>query len=67
MDAVFHLGRHECLRSEAHSIGRPDRRTQMSKTRNQRGRSREQKLFTAAVSLWMAAMVGLIVWKAVTG
>ena len=39
----------------------------MRKTRNQRDRQREQNIFIAAVSLWIVAVVGVILYKAVNG
>lgn len=39
----------------------------MSKTRNQRNREREQTFFMVAVSVWIIAMVAVILYKAVTG
>lgn len=39
----------------------------MKNTRNQRNRQREQNFFIAAVSLWIVAMVGVILYKAVNG
>ena len=39
----------------------------MKKTRNQRKREREQTFFIVSVSLWIVAMVVVIIYKAVTG
>ena len=35
------------------------------KTRNQRKREREQAVFVAAMTVWIALLVGLILWKVV--
>ena len=37
------------------------------KTRNQRNREREQTFFIITTSLWIVAMVAIILYKAVTG
>ena len=39
----------------------------MKKTRNQFKREREQTFFIVAVSVWIIAMVAIIIYKAVTG
>lgn len=39
----------------------------MKKTRKQLDRQREQDFFVAAVTLWIVAMVAMILYKAVTG
>lgn len=38
----------------------------MKKTRKQMDRQREQVIFIAVVTVWIVAVVGVIVWKAVT-
>ena len=38
----------------------------MKKTRKQMDRQREQVIFIAVVTVWIVAVAGVIVWKAVT-
>ena len=39
----------------------------MKKTRNERKREREQTFFIVSVTVWIIAMVAVILYKAVTG
>ena len=61
-----------CVRDSASyrgtETGKKEEESEVSKkTRSQRQREREQAVFIGAVSLWIVAMVGVILYKAVRG
>lgn len=67
LDFVFCGGWHYHLRRAAVPDHRLDRGgSEMKKTRKQLDRQREQVIFIAVVTVWIVAVAGVIVWKAVT-